>query len=1445
MERSQNCSTRPPKTHRPAVRTVRSRLGFLGLLAGPLLCFAACTTNTPGSSHHGPTLVPQPDDGSTTTATSPLQISLLQKKLDATTPARPLPPSDAQTRLSAAIDQYFQRAATRRFYVHVDKPIYQPGETVWLRIWELTSASLTMDQSGHGIRVELISPKGASVIQKRVQVTGGIATNDLSLPATVQGGEYIIRAMSDLGGTVERTIVVSQYQPPRIKKKLEFLRKAYGPGDKVAAALALHRATGEPLAGQAATAIVTIDEREVARMPLRVSATGTGVVKFDLPASIARGDGLLTVLVADGGVTESIQKRIPIVMREMQVELFPEGGDLIVGLPGRVYFMAKNLLGKPADIEGRVVDDTGAQVARFGSLHNGLGRFELTPVAERAYFVEITKPVGIKQRIPLPSAQKTGCSLMAVDDPDNRRDDVRVAVWCTQPQTVIATAVLRERRMGQVSLEGNPESPTVVSLPVPVGSQGAVRVTVLDEALQPMAERLIYRGRGQNLKVAITGHRSSYAPRDQVELSIVTKDLAGKPVAADLALAVVDDTVLGFADDKKAHMLARLYLESEMPGQEIEEPKFYFSKDAKAAHALDLVLGTQGWRRFEWQQVLAPVTVVARSLDTSTEDPVPLAVEAEELEGGDRRPRMPRKPQAKKPRDKKPQIAKPPAKEVEKKIMVAKMGKRRPAKDRAKGELKAQVRGKARGPRVRDRMVRAAGEIRPMMEKRNADGDWADGDDELQANRWSWAPVRVFPAPNYQARYDGPRVDFRETIFWQPSVQTDQSGQAKVTFYLSDAVTSFRATAEGISTGGLPGRGDALITSKLPVSLAVKMPLEVSRRDRVKLPVTLSNETERKYEVAIATQFGAAFKVSGGIPAKISLAPGERKSFFAQLEVIGDGKDPAAGKAVVSIETANLRDEVARDIRVVPLGFPQDISIAGNLDGTQSHELNLAGALPGTIEASLNLYPSPLATMVKGTEALIREPTGCFEQASSANYPNIMILAYLEENDSADPAVVERAMGMLDRGYKKLTGYESPKRGYEWFGGNPGHEALTAYGLMEFADMTKVYGDVDAGMVKRTAGWLKSRRDGKGGYQRNKRALDSFGRASPEVTNGYISYALSEAGQTDMAQELAYQQTMAKQTKDPYLMALAANVLVNLKPGSAGSALDRLQGMQKPDGSFAGADHSITRSGGQALIVETTALAIMALTKAERAHSEPVRKAVGWLNQNRSGYGGFGSTQSTILALRALTSYASATRATQDGGVVSVLVNGKQAGQVRFEKGHKGALVVDDIASLLNQGGNRIELRLDSKIALPYSLAVSYRSAKPASSKQTQVAVTTRLSQTKVPMGEGVRMKVKVENLTDKGLPMTLARIGIPGGLTFQNWQLDELKDKGLIGFYETREREVVLYFRAMAPKAVKNIDLDLLARVPGQYVAPASRAYLYYTDEFKHWVAPVRVTVE
>lgn len=1410
------------------------------------------------------------------------QQTELQRQLAAMTPAQAADPTTASRRLDAALDAWTTRTQPRRGYIAVDKPLYKPGETVWLRAFDLASATLVGVDRGI-VTFKLVSPRGSTVVEKRVLVDHGAAAAEIDLPDGIPGGEYTIAiAAEGTSMTAERKVIVSSYQPPRIKKKLEFLRKAYGAGDTVTATVELHRATGEAMSAKAVTGVITLDGADLARVPITTDAAGNAVVQFTLPAAIRKGDGLLTILVEDGGVTESVQKRIPITLADISLAVYPEGGDLVERLPSRVYFAAKNALDKPADIDAKITDDRGRTVALVSSYHDGMGRFELVPEPGRRYQIEITRPTGIAKTVPLPAARSEGCTLQAIDDHASSRSEVRVAVWCTRDRGVITTASLRDRRIATRTASVTASRPSVIALPVPAAAQGAVRVTLFDgerDTLVALAERLVYKNRGADLKIQLAPDKPTYTPRGEVALAITATLPDGSPAAnADLALSVVDDTVLSFADDKQATMLARLYLEAEMPGQTIEEPNFYFGSDPKAPAAIDLVLGTHGWRRFDWVPVLTgPVEKPIVAPWTYTGELLPAKKRPVALRG--KRAAPPAPPDTK-PADEiavaEPEMVAPMAPQVARAEPVAK--KKKPAEVERDDEDGVRDMDEAGMPAPMANMEAMEdvamfdgdedGELAMAPRRKNLAFDNRGFDvgteaarhrvqirarqeaelDEEQDPYAGLVQARTFPVPSYDAGYTGPRTDFRETLYWAPRIVTDASGSARVTFALSDEVTSFRAIAEG-AAGGWLGRGEALVQSKKPVSLAVKLPLEVTAGDHISLPVTIANETDRPYEASLSATFGPAFKITGGaLPATLTLAPNERRSTFYELDVVGDGRGERDGAIALGVTAANLRDEVEKMIPVVPLGFPQEASVSGTLGGaagrTIRRELYIGDVMPNSMTGTVSLYPSPLATMVEGTEAMIAEPGGCFEQASSTNYPNVMILGYLEENKAASPQIAERANKALDKGYALLTGYESKSRGYEWFGGDPGHEALSAYGLMEFADMKKVYGDVDATMVRRTREWLRSRRDGTGGYKRSEQALDSFGRASAEVTDGYITYALTEAGEKDLGIELARQAQIAATTKDPYLMAMATKSLLNAQPTSpaTAAAVKRLASMQSADGSFEGAQQSITMSGGEALLVESTAIATMALMAQGSDYTPQVRKAIEWINAHRSG-GAFGSTQSTVLALKALTQYARASRATQAAGTVTLRLDGKEVARIAYDKGHQGAIEIP-LAQHLHPGKNTIELSLESTEPLPYSGVISWRSKVPASSPSTRVALATTLARSTAKLGEGVRLDVRVSNTTRAGIPMALARVGLPGGLAFQTWQLKELRDKGIIDFYETRPREVILYFRSLAPSATKDVPLELLATVPGTFTGPASRAYLYYTNELKTWVSPSTITV-
>lgn len=1451
-----------------------------------------------------------------------------------------LPGADA---LKAQIETRFQNQGSRRFYIQTDKPIYKPGETVWVKAWDLTTRAFSGQHNTAGMYVELISPRGAQVAKKKVRENAGMAQADFELAAGIAGGEYTLRVKTLDGKTAERPIVIASYEPPRLKMKLEFVRKAYGPGDEVSATFEVKRTTGEPLRNHALSAMVRLDGQDLPRVNFQTDGQGDAVVRFNLPGEIALGDGLLTVLADESGLTESIARRIPIIVKKLSFAAYPEGGDLLVGTPGRVYFEAKNPLGKPADVSGRVVDDNGAIVARFTSVRDGLGRFDLTPTIGRVYHVEIDKPVGITDQYALPAAKLEGCTLRSIDDLDGQLAATRVTVRCagSTAKKVFVSAVVRENLLDSAAVEVPAGAPATVYLE-PRGqgteaigqAQGVARVTLFDEGMRPMAERLVYRHRRARMGVKITPDKKSYVPRDRVQLEVQTSDARGNPIPADVALSVVDDTVLSFADDKTGHILSRLYLEPELPGK-VEEPNFYFDlAEEKSGLAMDLLMGTRGYRRFEWLpgQLLARATGASRFASGRGERPSKLAElgsvpqeppanqpgklfakaevrkkEAHADVAGVEKAKAPG-PAAKKARmamDNDDALAAAPAEEAKRDEAQAPRPTAKPqrppagapamaapamaaqpmapaseapmtpppppadkapakqAKDEAVADAKV-----AAGPRAGAGMAAGAGDLglgalghKNKGVARRADPDMAGGFDN-EPMGWAerprrvavrprparpvetWAVTRVFPTPNYAPAYSGPRNDFRETVFWQPSVQTGQDGKATVAFTLSDAITSFRVLSEGVG-GAAAGRDETVIKSSLPFSVAIKLPLEVSEGDRVMLPVVLSNEQNQPLRVDLQSNFGSLLTLEKAV-ARTSgaIGGGLRETLYFPLTV--SGKKGQSEVRLVA-ETGGLRDELVRSVRVSPRGFPQHISRSGRMREGWNSDVLLAEAMPGTFEGQVRVYPSTLSSLVASVEGLLRHPVGCFEQASSVNYPNVMILRFMKAEGVSDARLLGRASHLMDEGYKRLVGYETTTKGYEWFGSSPGHEALTAYGLMEFSDMRPVYHDLDRTMLNRTAEWLMSRRDGTGGYARDSKALDSFGRASKQVTDAYITYALSEVKQAGMSAEIDVAAQVAQSSDDAYLLALTTATLFNSgRRGPAMTGAKRLAALQDSDGGWSKADHSITRSGGENLYIETTSLSLMALLKAGgRDFDTPVERGIEWLMNHRRGYGAWGTTQATVLSLKALTAYSQSQARERAGGEVTLLVNGQAVGTRKYDGDDREPLTFPGLGQHLLSGKNHIEIKHSGRTPMPFSVGVDYRSLQPEDSRKATVEIATGLERTQVKLGESVRMRVTLRNKTDRGLPMTLGRVELPGGLTFQTWQLKELREKGLIAFYETGPRQVVLYLRDMKPKATVELPLDLVAIAPGQYTAQASSAYLYYTDEHKTWAAGTQITVD
>lgn len=1366
-------------------------------------------------------------------------------------PSDRLDDADAIEALADDIDTWFADHRSRRLHVQLDRPLYRPGETVWLKTWNLQTRDLTGKKSNPTVIVELVDPRGQVIEKKLVKQDRGTATNDFALGADAPGGKWTLRARLKGGEQVERPFVVASYQAPQINKSLEFAREAYGPGDTVQALVELERGTGGALAHHPVRALLQVDGETVLEQLLETDATGALMVGAALPMQLDSGDGLLTVLVEDGGITESISRSVPIVMADLQLGFFPEGGDLVQGLPGRVYFEGTDRHGEPADVEGYIADDRGEKVAEFASLHDGMGRLAFTPERGRRYRAHITAPAGIATAYDLPAAQREGCALRAYDDVHSDVDAIRVGVRCTRPRDVLVTGTLQENVLDTAAVRAGPDRTAVVYLKPDADladRQGAARVTVFDTDRNPLAERLVYRNPGQDLHITITPERESYGPRDEVVVDIKTTDPSGDPIAAEVALSVVDDAVLSYADDKEGHLLSRMYLESELPDSP-KDPSFYFDDDeALAARGLDLVLGTKGYRRFEWRPVFDPARSEMTAVGDTSEFDIALRIEADELQAlegvrfldavasvaaRERRDRRQPRPLMKKvPGAMAPPMADVPMAEAEPAEQRVPMDEDLDFVMEDKQEEVAQDIGGLIAPGVIGHRGMAHDGVAGRAFRAVAGKDVA----LVRANQL--APVRVFPKPDYSAGFTGVRSDFRDTVHWEPSVRTDKWGNAEVRFYMSDAVTSFRVTAEGVA-GGFAGHGEQSLVSTLPVSIATKLPPAVSAGDRLMLPVTVKNTRSEDIDVDISSAFGPLLVASETTGGRIQVAGDDSDTFWIPLDV-SQGSDTAS--ITLQAEGGGLTDTVEHNLLVVPAGFPRSWSAAGELTKTSEQHVRIGETVPHSLTASVTWHPSTVSTLITGMEGLIRTPGGCFEQTSSTNWPNVMILKYLETHDG-DPRLRMKSSQALDAGYAKLTGYQVGAGGFETWGSGPGKEALSAFGLLQFADMKQVYG-VKQDVLDRDATYLLGQRDGSGGYRKTGESAHGYGSAPPEILDAFITWSLVATGHADQLKtEVAHQAKMARTSRDPYVLALATRTLVHTQHAGANAALDKLVALQAADGSFPGAKSSITRSYEANLVVESTALAALAIMESGR-HRQAADASAKWLVENRQGAGTWGATQATALALAALTKHAEVNTAPRSSGTLWVEVNGKRVGTIDYTADQTEPLVIDGWEDALKQGDNQIVLRHAGGEPLPFTVDVSWTALNPASTPGAELALTTALDKDELRMGETTRLTATVQNQAGRIVPSPIARIGLPAGLEAQTWQLEQLQERGEIAFFETRPREVTIYWDGLHDGDSHEVELDLVAFVPGAFTGPASSAYPYYNDDEKAWDAGLQVAI-
>ena len=277
-----------------------------------------------------------------------------------------------------------------------------------------------------------------------------------------------------------------------------------------------------------------------------------------------------------------------------RLSFFPEGGYLIDGIPTKVAFKAWDGKGMPAEVKG-VLQENGKEIARLETVHDGMGFVFMLSRKESSYKVVLSDG----REFPFAEVTASGLSIHLRKQTDEYLEFHLSQSKGTATQTVklegrmrgklccMATGTLRERLKVRIPLKE-------------FTMQGIAEFTLYNENGQPMAERLVYVHPERKLHIELNTDSVRYFTRGKGKLNVKVTDEAGNPVQAHLGLSIFDGAYQNELNPE--NMLSYCLLSTEIKGN-IHNPAYYFDGNNKdRLSALDLLLLTQGWRRYVWEK---------------------------------------------------------------------------------------------------------------------------------------------------------------------------------------------------------------------------------------------------------------------------------------------------------------------------------------------------------------------------------------------------------------------------------------------------------------------------------------------------------------------------------------------------------------------------------------------------------------------------------------------------------------------------------------------------------------------------------------------------------------------------------------------------------------------------------------------------------------------------
>ncbi|XP_044834940.1 ovostatin-like [Mauremys mutica] len=711
------------------------------------------------------------------------------------------------------------------------------------------------------------------------------------------------------------------------------------------------------------------------------------------------------------------------------------------------------------------------------------------------------------------------------------------------------------------------------------------------------------------------------------------------------------------------------------------------------------------------------------------------------------------------------------------------------------------------------------------------------------------------------------RKFFPETWIWD-LVHIDSNGKASVSFTIPDTITEWKASAFCLEEeAGFGISPSTSLTAFQPFFVDMTLPYSIVRGEKFHLIANVFNFLNKCIEVSTVLQESRDYKIEPlseeGNTARVCANERKTSSWTIIPQKLGNvsftvtaetkSSDASQEQGVERVDT------VIQLLLVEPEGIKKEVT-QSSLICTKGRTVSemVSPKLPenlvqGSARASFSVLGDLLGMAMRNMENLLQMPYGCGEQNMVLFAPNIYILDYLNKTGQLTKEIESKGAGYLTSGYQKQLSYKHPDGSYSSFGTRDaeGSTWLTAFVYKSFSQ-SKRYIYIDDDVQTQTLIWLASKQKPDGCFQNVgnhfNNALEGGAEDGISLT-AYVTAALLEAGlpssHTVVQNGLSCLDAASVRNVDNvYYQALLAYTY-----GLAGNKEKWrffLKELDKSATKVGGSVHWERKdkplaekfpsfnSRAASAEIEMTCYVILALLQRPTLTQEElsyVAQIVQWVAKQQNPYGGFSSTQDTVVALQALAQYGSLTFSKD--GKNTVEISSKELPKKVFQVDNRNRLLLQQVSLPSLPGNYNVEVKGSGCVYLQTTLRYNIYLPQKASGFSLSVETVNDscagsfLPKFDLVLSASYAGKRSISN-------MAIIDVKMLSGFVPVRSSLQKLQDDRKVMQVDTRNNHIFFYLANVSQEEIR-FSFSVEQNLPVSDIKPASvHLYDYYeTDEY------------